>query len=144
MTKSSLLPFILLGLSVLSASAQVSARPPNFIVFLCDNLGYGDTAPYGSTLHRTPNLDRLAKEGRMFTHFYTSANVCTPSRAGLMTGCYAQRVSLYQNAHHGPVLQPGEPIGLHPDEVTTAVMGTPSRNSTGRPVRSWAPWNGSD
>lgn len=99
------------------ASAE---QPPNIVVFFSDNLGYGDTGPYGSTLHRTPNLDQMAQEGRKFTHFYTSGNVCTQSRAGLMTASYAQRVSLYQNIRNGAVLQPGEPIGLHPEEVTVA------------------------
>ncbi|MEY4940196.1 MAG: Arylsulfatase [Verrucomicrobiota bacterium] len=101
------------------ASAQ-SARAPNFLVFFCDNLGYGDIGAYGSKLHRTPNLDRLATESRKFTHFYTCANVCTPSRVGLMTGNYARRLNLFQNVRNGPVLQPGESIGLNPSEVTMA------------------------
>ncbi len=101
-------------------SQSSATRPPNFLVFFCDNLGYGDIGPYGSKLHRTPNLDQLAKESRKFTHFYTAANVCTPSRAGLMTGTYPRRLNLHQNARHGAVLQPGEPIGLNPSEVTIA------------------------
>jgi arylsulfatase A-like enzyme len=111
------------GLAAGPASAAApAARPPNFIVFLCDNLGYADTTPFGSKLHRTPNLERLAAEGRKFTHFYASANVCTPSRAGLMTSSYARRVNIYQNVRTGPVLQPGEPIGLNPSEFTIAEM----------------------
>ena len=70
---------------------QSTPRPPNFIVIFCDNLGYGDIEPFGSEVHRTPSLNRMASEGRKFTHFYVSAGVCTPSRASLMTGCYAQR-----------------------------------------------------
>jgi arylsulfatase A len=93
---------------------------PNFLVFFCDNLGYGDIGPYGSTIHRTPNLDALATQSRKFTHFYTAANVCTPSRAGLMTGTYPRRIQLHMNARRGVVLQPGEPIGLNPSEVTVA------------------------
>ena len=69
---------------------QQTPRPTNFIVIFCDNLGYGDIEPFGSELHRTPCLNRMASEGRKFTHFYVSAGVCTPSRASLMTGCYAQ------------------------------------------------------
>lgn len=87
---------------------------------LCDNLGYGDIGPYGSTLHRTPHLDRLASEGRKFTHFYAAANVCTPSRAGLMTGTYPRRLNLYQSVSRSSVLQPGESIGLNPAEITIA------------------------
>ncbi|MSU48605.1 MAG: arylsulfatase [Opitutus sp.] len=112
---------VLLLWGALPATAQVSpARPPNFLIFLCDNLGYGDIGPYGNMVHRTPNLDRLATESRKFTHFYTAANVCTPSRAGLMTGTYPRRLNLHVNARGGGVLQPGEPIGLHPSETTIA------------------------
>lgn len=100
--------------------APPAGRPPNLLLFFCDNLGYGDIGAYGSTLHRTPHLDRLARESRKFTHFYTAANVCTPSRAGLMTGTYPRRLNLHQNARNGGVLQPGEPIGLNPSEVTIA------------------------
>ena len=102
------------------ADGATHGDKPNFIVFLCDNLGYGDIGPYGSTLNRTPNLDRLAREGRMFRSFYTAGNVCTPSRAGLMTGSYPRRLGIYQNPRGGAVLQPGEPIGLHPSEITIA------------------------
>ena len=93
---------------------------PNFIVVYCDNLGYGDIEPFGSTLHRTPNLNRMAKEGRKFTHFCVTAGVCTPSRASIMTGCYAQRVGMHLNPRDGWVLRPVSPYGLHPDEVTVA------------------------
>lgn len=92
----------------------------NFIVVFCDNLGYGDIEPFGSKLHRTPHLNRMAKEGRKFTHFYVTAGVCTPSRASLMTGCYAQRVGMHTNPRDGLVLRPVSPYGLHPDEVTIA------------------------
>ena len=98
------------------------AWPPNFLIFFCDNLGYGDIGPYGNKVHRTPNLDRLAQESRKFTHFYAAANVCTPSRAGLMTGTYARRLNLQKGARGGPVLQPGEAIGLNPSEITIAEM----------------------
>ena len=93
-------------------------RPPNFVILLCDNLGYGDTQPFGSALHRTPNLNRMAREGRKLTHFYSSAGVCTPSRASLMTGCYAQRVGLHTTQRDGQVLRPISPFGIHQDETT--------------------------
>ena len=109
-----------LPLGAQGASGRPSGRAPNFVVFFCDNLGYGDIGPYGSTLHRTPHLDRLAKESRKLTHFYTAANVCTPSRVGLMTATYPRRLNLYKNLRDGPVLQPGESIGLNPSEVTIA------------------------
>src|SRR6056297_2701010 len=93
---------------------------PNFIVIFCDNLGYGDIEPFGSKLHRTPQLNRMAREGRKFTHFCVTAGVCTPSRASLMTGCYAQRVGMHDNPRDGQVLRPVSPYGLNPDEITIA------------------------
>ncbi|MCO8123507.1 sulfatase [Stieleria sp. TO1_6] len=110
-------------LSVLSCCSGFAREPPqptNFIVIFCDNLGYGDIEPFGSTLHRTPNLNRMAREGRKFTHFYVTAGVCTPSRSSLMTGCYSQRVGMHFNPRDGWVLRPLSPYGLNPEEVTIA------------------------
>lgn len=109
----------LLLLAAVPAAAE-TARQPNIIVVYCDNLGYGDIEPFGSTLHRTPNLNRMAEEGRKFTHFNVTAGVCTPSRASIMTGCYSQRVGMHHNERDGLVLRPVSPYGLHPDEVTVA------------------------
>ncbi len=92
---------------------------PNIILVNCDDYGYGDTGCYGSKVHKTPALDRMAREGMLLTDFYMAAPVCSPSRAALMTGCYPQRVGL----ETGPqicVLQPGDPVGLHPEEITVA------------------------
>lgn len=69
-------------------------RPPNFIVIYCDDLGYGDIGPMGGTTIPTPQLDRMAREGLVLTDFYAPANVCTPSRAGLLTGRYPIRTGL--------------------------------------------------
>jgi len=110
-----------LALSLLACNQATDVdRPLNFIVVFCDNLGYGDVEPFGSTLHRTPSLTRMAAEGRKFTHFYATSGVCTPSRASLMTGCYAQRVGMHVNERDDHVLRPVSPYGLHPDEVTIA------------------------
>lgn len=119
-------PLSLLALTTISlAPAPLRAASdgpdrPNIIVIFADNLGYGDIEPFGSTVHRTPHLNRMAAEGCRFTHFYVSAGVCTPSRASLMTGCYAQRVGMHDNPRDGQVLRPVSPYGLHPDEVTIA------------------------
>ncbi|WP_296595849.1 sulfatase [Phenylobacterium sp.] len=88
-------------------------RQPNIIVILADDLGYGDIGCDGGRHIRTPNLDRMAAEGARLTDFYASANVCTPSRAGLMTGRYAIRSGL---AHE--VIQPADTTGLPLSEVT--------------------------
>ena len=110
-----------LGWCVISATLGAAApERPNFIVVYCDNLGYGDIEPFGSTLHRTPQLNRMAKEGRKFTHFCVTAGVCTPSRSSLITGCYSQRVGMHINERDGWVLRPVSRYGLHPDEVTIA------------------------
>ncbi|MEA1950327.1 MAG: sulfatase, partial [Planctomycetota bacterium] len=100
--------------------SKTMADLPNIIVVFVDNAGYGDIGPYGSRRNRTPNLDRMAREGMRFTHFCASAGVCTPSRASLMTGCYAQRVGLGLADPDGIVLRPVSPNGLHPDELTIA------------------------
>ena len=92
-------------------------RPPNIILIFCDDLGYGDLSCYGSKDNRTPRLDRMADEGLQFTDFYVPAPLCTPSRAGLMTGCYPKRVGLDYGFRNG-TLFPGDPIGLNPEEIT--------------------------
>ena len=74
------------------SAASAADRPPNFVIILVDDMGYGDIGCYGSTLNKTPNCDRLAAEGTRLTSFY-AAPVCTPSRASLMTGCYAALAS---------------------------------------------------
>ena len=77
-----------------SPSIAVPETPPNIILILADDLGYGDLGIYGADLIKTPHLDRLAGEGVRLTSFYASGNVCTPSRAGLLTGRYAIRDGL--------------------------------------------------
>jgi arylsulfatase A-like enzyme len=95
---------------------------PNFIVIFADNLGYGDFGCYGSTVHRTPHVDRLAAEGVRFTSFYSTSGVCTPSRASMMTGCYPRRVGLHQSGEGLPVLRPLDHAGLNPDEIIVAKL----------------------
>ena len=80
-------------------------------------MGYGDIGPFGSTVNKTPHLDRMAREGRVLMDFYVSSTACTPSRSALMTGCYADRVGM-----DGGVVFPGDKRGLNPDEVTIAEM----------------------
>ncbi len=97
-----------------------AAATPNFIVILADNLGYGDIGCFGSTLHRTPHIDRMAEEGMRLTSFYVTSGVCTPSRASFMTGCYPRRVGLHYTDRGAQVLRPVSPYGLHPEETTIA------------------------
>lgn len=105
------LVFLLLGAALLPVRRAVQAgeRPPNVVILLADDLGYGDLGCYGHPSIRTPNLDRLAAEGMRFTDFYSCAEVCTPSRAGLLTGrlpvrsgmCSQQRRVLFPNSTGG-------------------------------------------
>lgn len=101
--------------------AAVPPRTPNFVVILCDDLGYGDLGCYGSTAHDTPRLDRMAAEGTRFTNCYVPSAVCSPSRAGLLTGCYPKRTGLDSGVDF-PVLLPGDPLGLSTEEVTIASL----------------------
>jgi len=96
-----------------SSSLGQAQSPPNIIVILVDDLGYGDIGPYGATLQKTPALDRMASEGLRLTSFY-SAPVCSVARAQLLTGCYGARVSV------PGVYFPGGGQGLNPAEKTVA------------------------
>jgi arylsulfatase A-like enzyme len=102
-------------------NASVVGEPlPNFIVVFIDDMGYGDIGPFGATKHRTPVLDRMAKEGMRLTDFYSTCSVCTPSRSSLMTGCYPRRINMHVDENNLCVLFPAARKGLHPDEVTIA------------------------
>lgn len=97
-------------------------RPPNIILTVIDNIGYGDLGCYGCDYHATPALDRLAADGMRFTDFYCTSGVCTPSRASILTGSYPRRVNLQVGGTGHAVLMPVDPKGLHPDEVTLAEL----------------------
>ena len=98
-------------LALLGTAPVVSADParPNLVVIMADDMGYGDASCYGNTAYRTPHLDRLAAEGLKFTDFHSSGSVCSPTRAGLLTGRYQQRAGIpgvinadpKLNRHHG-------------------------------------------
>ena len=103
----------LLAAVLLSVSVQ-AADKPNFILVLADDLGYGDLSVYGAPNIRTPHLDRLAAEGVKLTDFYSVSPVCTPSRAGLLTGRYPVRSGMVR------VLFPREQAGLPAQEITLA------------------------
>ena len=94
-------------------ATRTAVRPPNVVVVLIDDLGYGDIGPFGATKQKTPHLDRMAREGMKLTSFY-AAPVCSVSRAQLLTGCYGVRVSV------PGVFFPAGRNGLNPTEVTMA------------------------
>ncbi len=101
-----------------SATAQNSSAQPNFIVIFTDDQGYGDLGCFGHPTIKTPNLDRMAAEGQKWTNFYVAANVCTPSRAGLMTGRLPIRSGMYSDTRR--VLFPDSDDGLPQSEITVA------------------------
>lgn len=108
--------FILLiaaSLPVVSESSQAKERSarPNIVLIFTDDQGYSDVGVFGAKGFKTPNIDRLAKNGTTFTDFHVTQPVCTASRASLMTGCYSNRVGLYGALNHKT------PIGIHEDEV---------------------------
>jgi len=122
----------LLGLATGVATATAAEKaPPNIVLIFVDNLGNGDIGCFGSTLHRTPNIDRLAAEGTKFTSFYVASGVCSPSRAALLTGCYPRRVNLHVSGNNGAVLRPLDTKGLHPEEITIAEVLKPRGYATG-------------
>jgi arylsulfatase A len=94
--------------------ALAKDRPTNILVVLCDDLGYGDLACYGHPKIRTPHLDRFAAEGVRFTDCYSAAPVCSPSRAGLLTGRSPNRCGIYD------WIPPDSPMHLRREEVTIA------------------------
>jgi arylsulfatase A-like enzyme len=95
-----------------AARAADAPKPTNVVLFFCDDMGWGDLGCYGSKTNPTPNIDALASRGVRFTDFYATQAVCTASRAGLLTGCYSNRVGLLG------ALGPQARIGLNPDEFT--------------------------
>lgn len=105
------LPLWFCVIVLLLARVSGAERPPNVIIFLTDDQGYGDLGCFGSRDLKTPNFDRMAAEGMKFTSFYVSQAVCTASRAALMTGSYCNRVGLFGALNHKST------IGINPDEV---------------------------
>jgi len=108
--------FALLPTLALSALAQAKQRPPNVVIIFTDDQGYADVGVFGAKGYTTPNLDRMAREGRRFTDFHVAQAVCSASRAALLTGCYSNRIGM-----HG-ALGPGSKTGIAGGELTIAEM----------------------
>lgn len=112
------------ALWLLAASAMIpignvaAVERPNFVVIFCDDLGYGDLGCFGNPVIKTPHLDGMAAQGQKWTQFYAAAPVCTPSRAGLMTGRLPIRNGM--TSADRVVLFPDSAGGLPPAEATIA------------------------
>ena len=113
--------FALATVSLCSATSK-----PNFVIIFTDDQGYADLGCFGGDHVKTPRIDQMAKEGAKLTSFYVAGNVCTPSRAALMTGSYPKRVGLA-----GGVFLAGDKNGLHPDEITIAEVLKSAGYATG-------------
>jgi arylsulfatase len=104
-------------LSLLLPSCESKPRvekTPNIILIYLDDMGYGDLEITGAYGYETPNLNKMVSQGMFFSNFYSPQAVCSPSRAGLMTGCYPSRIGFGNNV--GPL----STVGLSSDEMTIA------------------------
>ncbi len=110
----------LLLLFVCTATQGQPIKSPNIILILADDMGYGDLSCYGHPTIITPHLDKMAAEGMKFTQFYVGANVCTPSRAALLTGRLPIRSGMAGSENSGNVLYPYSTGGLPQSEITIA------------------------
>jgi arylsulfatase len=117
-----------------AASPAPDLGPPNVVLVVADDLGWGDLGSYGNTAIKTPNLDRLAAEGARFTSFYVPAPICAPSRAGLMTGRFPPRVGIPWNP----------PTRLREDEVVIAQVLRARGYATGMVGKWHLGWNRED
>jgi arylsulfatase A-like enzyme len=132
MYKNNKLHFVLLSIwtsmvlygSALFAQQSGSVNPPNIVLIFVDDLGYGDLGSYGASGFETPNLDKLASQGTRFTNFYAAQAVCSASRAGLMTGCYPNRIGI------SGALMPWSKVGLNSEETTIAELLKPMGYAT--------------
>jgi arylsulfatase A len=106
---------MILAAAPLSLPAGAAERP-NFLIILCDDLGYGDLGCFGHPVIKTPHLDGLARQGMRLTDCYSAAPVCSSSRAGLMTGRTPSRIGIYD------WIPAGHPMHLKRDEITIATL----------------------
>ncbi len=117
------------GKSVLNKFPN-NERLPNFVLIFTDDQGYADVSCFGAKCFKTPNIDRMAREGMRFTDFYACEAVCSASRAALMTGCYSKRVGI------SGALMPWSKVGLNPKEMTIAEVLKQKGYATGM-VGKW-------
>ncbi|MCH2388865.1 MAG: sulfatase-like hydrolase/transferase, partial [Opitutales bacterium] len=112
MELSRLIFFCLLPISLFG---QIGTQRPNIVFIFIDDQGYYDLSCYGASEINTPRIDAMAKEGIRFTDYYAAAPICSPSRAGLLTGCYPRRIGMETWVHRADSKR-----GINPDELTIA------------------------
>jgi arylsulfatase len=107
---------LVLSFLLTSHSLKAQEKSQNVVIILMDDMGYGDLSCFGALQYKTPNMDEIAKDGMRFTNFLAPQAVCTASRAGLLTGCYPNRIGM------SGALFPESKIGLNPSETTLAEL----------------------
>ncbi len=112
------------ALAIFARSPQAAQRLPNFVIIYADDLGYADIGSFGAVGYKTPNLDRMAKEGVRLTSFYVAQAVCSASRTALLTGCYPNRVSIQGALNHTAQ------HGINDNEMTIAEVLKPKGYAT--------------
>ena len=119
--------FFLIIVSILGffSCSIFKSPPPNIIIILTDDQGYSDLGVFGAKGFETPNLDKMANEGMVFTDFHVAQSVCSASRAALLTGCYSERVGVKGAYNHTAR------VGLNPNEETIAEILKPKGYATG-------------
>ena len=110
-----IMPILIIGF-MLVLSHPTKAAPPNIVIIFTDDQGYADVGCFGAVGFETPNLDRMASEGRRFTNFHVAQAVCSASRAALLTVCYPNRIGI------AGALGPGSRHGINSSEMTIAEM----------------------
>jgi arylsulfatase A len=116
MSPKSILPLVLCAVSAFSLDLPAEEAPPNILLILADDLGYGDLACYGNKVIQTPHLDQLASEGIRLTDCYSAAANCSPARAGIMTGRTPWRVGIHNwIPYHSP-------MHVRDSEITIATL----------------------
>src|SRR5580704_7378605 len=108
-------PITSLATFLLAASAGTALaadKLPNVVIILTDDQGYADVGKFGAVGFKTPNLDHMADEGAIFRNFHVAQPICSASRAGLLTGCYPNRIGIRG------ALGPNSKVGISDDEMT--------------------------
>ena len=112
-----IIPILLMvSISSCKSSNSTNEKKPNVVIIFTDDQGYQDVGCFGSPDIETPYLDKMAEEGIRLTSFYAAQAVCSASRAGLLTGCYPNRIGMHQ------AFMPNSKRGLNHSETTIAEM----------------------
>ena len=106
---------VVTALFAAGAPLYAADRPPNILIIFTDDQGYADVGCFGAQGFDTPNLDRLARQGRRFTNFHVAQPVCSASRTALLTGCYPNRIGIHGRSAKAKV-------GIGDDETTLAEL----------------------